>query len=104
MQSGDGRKCAVLSEEMQIRFVQDLVRFELPEQRWTALAENSSGALVTKRSIAEILLLMPLKNYIRIRYYRFRMRRLNPGSKKYEALQRKYRQMLKRYEKFWSGE
>lgn len=94
----------VLPKVMQIRFVQDLVRLDLPEQRRTAAVANLPSAPVTKRSVAEILLLMPLKSYIRIRYYRIRMRRLTPGSKKHETLQRKYNQILEQYNEFWGNE
>ena len=47
---------------------------------------------------------MPLKRYIRIRYYRIRMRRLTPGSNKHETLQRKYNQILEQYNEFWGNE
>lgn len=96
-------RCSVLEDDMQRRFVQDLIRFYLPEQRFVPQGQPTAfvGGL-DKRNVTDILLFMPLKTYIRLRYYRFKMRRKKPGSSKYKKYAAKYDACLEEYRKFWN--
>lgn len=95
-------RSSVLPAAMQTRFIQDLVRLDLPEQgpaEGTPAAPVQAGEM--RRMVADGLLIMPLKNLIRLRFYRMRMRKLDPGGERYQALNRKYNAVLKQYEDFW---
>lgn len=97
----------VLPIEMQNRFIQDLVRFHLPEQSNMAMMEQlndqTPGSVPTKRSLTDMLLMIPLKSMILLRYYRFRMRRLNPKSDKYHKFDEKYSAVLRQYNEYWGN-
>ncbi len=91
---------------MQGRLIQDVLRLYLPEQgaditlapmlaQMPAIAQSGKDAM-------EQFLLLPLKNYIKIRYYRWRMRRKNPESAAYKALAKKYDAALQAYREFWN--
>jgi len=97
---GRGNRETVVAPEMQERFIQDLVRFDLPEQLMKTAGQVGAA---TTQSITNLLLLMPIKKYISLRYYRFRMRRLNAESVKFKRFEEKYNTALAQYNSFWGG-
>ncbi len=89
-------RSVVVSGTMQGRFVQDMLRLYLPEQsRTTTLAQSRDGDAM------EQFLLMPIKCYLRIRYYRVRMRHKKPESAAYKALAKKYDDAVQTYRDYW---
>ena len=99
-------RCAVVPHAMQIRFIQDLLRLYLPEQGGnTALALPPTQApaipVQPARNTMEQILLLPIKIYFKIRYYRWRMRHRKPESTAYKALAKKYDAALQAYREFW---
>lgn len=99
----EDNRCAILEVDMQRRFIRDLIRFYLPDQRLASQEQSIAFAgSLDRRSVTDLLLLMPLKTYIRLRYYRFRMRRKEPGSPKYKKYAAKYDACLEEYRKFWN--
>ena len=100
----------LISDDKQTRFIQDLVQYDLPEQAVIPMSVPASTTvqpivndITGKRMLGKALLLLPIKNYIRLRYYRFRMRRAAPESKKYKMLEEKYTAILKQYDEFWGA-
>lgn len=108
-ENGLDKRSIVLSDEMQLRFIQDLVRFDLPEQGKVVTAvpngcppsRGPESVWSMRKSIADAFMLMPIKNLIRLRYYRIKMRKLKPDSDKYRAYESKYTAVLKQYNEFW---
>lgn len=99
---GDER-CAILEAEMQRRFIRDLIHLHLPERRFVPLTPSAGIAGgIDKRNVTDLFLYMPLKTYIRLRYYRFRMRRKKPGTPKYKKYAAKYDACLEEYRSFWN--
>lgn len=96
-------RCAVLSDVMQCRFIKDLLRFHIPEQALEVPEQNSAPAgNMDKRSLTDLLLFIPIKIYLRLRYYRFQMRRKEPGSKQYNKYSEKYDACLEQYRQYWN--
>lgn len=102
LEEGRDVRETVVPREMQMRFIQDLVHFELPEHHVETAVVSAQTEIATKRSVTDMLLLLPLKNYIRLRYYRFRMRRLAPESNRYKSFEHKYNSVLAQYNSFWA--
>lgn len=99
-------RASVLPVEMQRRFIQDLVRFDLPERALQRLPDNHdsidiSGISGLRKLTADMLSLMPLKTWFLLRYYRAKMRKLDPASTKYKAVEKKYQEKLNAYNVFW---
>lgn len=97
------KRCTVLSNIMQERFICDLIRFYVPEEA-VALrpADTTPISGVDKKNITEMFLYLPLKVYIRLRYYRFRMRGKSPSSKTYKKYAAKYDACYEQYRQYWS--
>lgn len=99
----EDKRCAILSGIMQYRFIRDLLRFYIPEQVMPVQEVNlDSKAALNKKTMAEMLLFVPVKAYIRLRYYRFRMRRKRPGSEGYKMYAAKYEACLEQYRQYWN--
>lgn len=99
----EDERCSVLNSTMQNRFICDLIRFYLPDQA-VALQPVETASLngVDKKSITEMFLYFPLKVYIRMRYYRFRMRGKSPDSKIYKKYAAKYDACYEQYRQYWN--
>ena len=96
-------RCAVLSDVMQTRFIQDLLRFHIPDQ--TAVVpdqQQMSMGSMDKRALTDLLLFVPIKTYFRLRYYRFQMRRQKPGSERFKKYSAKYDACLEQYRQYWN--
>lgn len=102
VEQGDER-CKVLSKVMQHRFIQDLIRFYVPEQVEISQVKTSASALdVQKKDITDMFLYFPVKVYLRLRYYRFRMRGKNSDSKAYKKYAAKYDAYFEQYRQYWN--
>lgn len=102
-EEAEDKRCEVLSATMQYRFVRDLIRFYLPEQAEVVQSKKSAQATdLSKRALTEMFLYLPLKAYIRLRYYRFQMRRKNPSSKAYKKYAAKYDACYEQYRQYWN--
>lgn len=95
---------SVLSDVMQCRFIQDLLRFHIPETvlEVSTNQENCQSNGVNKQELSDYMLYMPLKAYIRLRYYRFQLRRKKLGSKSYKKYAAKYDAYLEKYQQYWN--
>lgn len=76
----------LLEDDKQTRFIQELVKFVLPREVSTP-----------NINISQALLYMPVKTWLRLRYYRFRMRKLEPDREKYKIFEKKYSAALAEY-------
>lgn len=99
-------RASVLPREMQRRFLQDLVRFYLPEGGlWekTDVWEPGPASDTTgmRKTVSDMLSLMPLKTWFLLRYYRAKLRKLDPTSAKYKATEKKYQAKLNAYNAYW---
>ena len=99
-------RASVLPIEMQRRFIQDLVRFDLPERALRRLPDNNDSIDISRisglrKTTADMLSLMPLKTWFLLRYYRAKMRKLDPASTKYKAVEKKYQEKLNAFNAFW---
>ncbi|MHC1724269.1 MAG: glycosyltransferase [Aminipila sp.] len=95
--------CAILSETMQYRFIQDLIRDYIPEQcKIKQAIDVNTSSFDGKDKVTEMLLILPIKTYIKLRYYRFRMRMLNPEGRKYKKFAVKYDDCAEHYRSFWN--
>lgn len=100
--ANDKRGC-VLDTAMQYHFIMDLLRFYLPEQQEVAQSMMTQGGTEdSKRRFVDYLLLVPLKLYLQLRYYRFQLRRKRPGSAKYKKYSQKYDACVEKYRQYWN--
>ena len=98
----------VLDDARQSRFIQGLIKFHLPEAAGVA---NSAPVVYAQTSkveasgigVAQAMLILPIKNLLRLRYYKFRMFRLKPESEKYRKFEQKYNAVLTEYNRFWGA-
>ena len=97
-------RCSVLNEVMQYHFIGDLLRFYLPESLMSYEGRHYSAPSgeVSKREMTDLLLYIPIKNYIRLRYYRAKMRKKKPGSESYREYSKKYDACLESYRQYWN--
>ena len=97
-------RCAVLSDVMQTRFIQDLLRFYIPEQAAAVTGQPQTNVvgMDDKRTLTDLLLYVPIKTYFRLRYYRFQMRRQKPGSERFKKYSAKYDACLEQYRQYWN--
>lgn len=99
----EDKRCKVLSKIMQQRFVRDLIRFYIPEQVAVPQVVTSNSATdIQKKEVTDMLLYLPLKVYIRLRYYRFRMRGKSPESMAYKKYAAKYDDCYEQYRQYWN--
>ena len=108
LQDTSDPRASVLPQNMQRRFLQDLVRFDLPEGGlWemsdTRVAGPVSDMAGVKKMVSDMLSLMPLKTWFLLRYYRAKLRKLNPTSEKYKTTEKKYQAKLNAYNAYWGG-
>ena len=94
------KRFAVLDIWKQQRFIQDLVRFDLPEGRPGSIQVQNVGTTNT-RSVADMFLLMPLKSWIKLRFYRRKLRKMNQTTAKAKKIQAKYDEVMQRYYEYW---
>ena len=100
---GEDQRETVLSDIMQYRFIQDLLRFHIPE----ISLDDSSQELYKKgginsQALSNYMLYLPLRAYIRLRYYRFQIQRRKPGSNSYKKYCEKYDTYLEQYQQYWN--
>lgn len=96
----------VLDDVRESRFIQGLVRFDLPEVAESLNSISStrtqvSGSETMGISVGQAMLILPLKNLLRLRYYKFWMFRLKPESAQYKKYEQKYNAVLAEYNQFW---
>lgn len=75
----------------QMRFIQDLVKYDLPEGGITG------GSQVT----VEMLESYPVKLWLKMKYYRFRLYRAKPGTEKSAKLFNKYVEAKRNLDRLW---
>lgn len=92
------KRNAVLDIWKQQRFIQDLVRFDLPEGGGNGGLTTVGGGM---KGVADMFQLMPLKSWLKLRYYRWRMRKMNTQSEHYKKLQENYNAVMHRYYEYW---
>lgn len=98
---GDARGI-VLSDAMQCRFIKDLLRFCIPEQAQVLSIESGEAGSIAKREMADLVLYAPLKVYLRLRFYRFCLRRKKQGTSAYKKYAEKYDACLEKYREYWN--
>lgn len=98
----DGGK-SVLPIEMQKRFIQDLVRFELPEQTMALAADGAERIPVNSVAVGDMILRIPLRYWIALRWYRFCMRKVRLGSERYKKIEKKHNALLDTYNRYWGN-
>lgn len=95
-------RCNILNETMQQRFIRDLIRFYIPEQvNETKIVNNISTSDTNRDSVSNLFLYLPIKSYIQLRYYRFRMRGKSPDSKIFKKYAKKYDDLYQKYKQYW---
>lgn len=97
--------CTVIPEEMQKRFIQDLVRFELPEQAtvMAPMTDTAAGSHVNPQAVGDMILKIPLQYWIKLRWYRFCMRKVRLGSERYKKIEKKHNALLDTYNRYWGN-
>lgn len=106
VENGEDNRNIVLSADKQQRFIQDLVRFHLPEGTGNMEAVSMPSATVpvpngNALSFADMLQMVPIKSLVKIRYYRWKLRKLKPGSAAFQKIDEKYQAALNRYHEYW---
>ena len=98
----------VLDEKRQVRFIQDLVRYYLPEATSTTnvvnqSAENQGVANISNisDSVSDMLIRMPLKTLIKLRYHQAMMHKLPGNSKCRKKHEEKHRELVSQLHNFW---
>lgn len=100
----DDTRFNILTKEMQQRFIRDLIRFHIPEQmELHQVMASGPSADINKKGVSDMFLYLPLKNYIRLRYYRWRLRKLPTESKKYKKYAAKYDAIYDQYRQYWNA-
>ena len=108
----DGRdpRALVLSDDKQTRFIQDLVRFDLPDGATTVIQQTAAPAPVPAAPVVQpvmspalhrMFVILPIKTLVKLRYYQFRLRKLKPGTAKYQKIEKKYQLALDSYDRFF---
>ena len=101
-------RALVLSDDKQTRFIQDLVRFNIPGN----LGGTSSSPIPTSvlpappvipspSALHRMFIIFPIKTFLKLRYYQFRLRKLKPGSRRYESIEQKFQRLMSEYDHFW---
>lgn len=98
--TGKEKRSTVLDIWKQQRFIQDLVRFDLPEGVCTAETAPLQATGITQE-VVNILQMVPIKTLLILRYYRWRLRRLRPGTEVYKKIDGKSQAALNRYHEYW---
>ncbi len=95
---------SVLPVPMQTRFIKDLVRYYLPENTESVSVEGADSATLSadvSKSITDMMLMFPIRSYLRLRYYRIRLRKLPANGEKYARIQEKYDAALAEFTRSW---
>ena len=100
-QDSKDERMNVLQIDMQKRFIQDLVRFELPEQTAALTADGEEGIPVNSTAVGDMILKIPLRYWIWLRWYRFCMRKVRLGSERYQTIEKKHNALLDVYQRYW---
>ena len=95
---GDDWSHAVVTEEQERRFILGLTLYDRPSMSVQAGDESTTATGMKHAELVKMLSFFPIKPYLKMRYYRFRLRKLSPQSKKYEQFQKKYQDALTSYE------
>ena len=97
---------SIVQKEIQRRFIQDLVQYDISKDIEFDVHKmniNTTSGSVNKQYITDLLLHIPLKSMIKLRYYRIRMRWLSPNSPKYKVIEKKYHSTLADYNRAWGN-
>ncbi len=92
----------VIPYEMQIRLIQDLVRFDCEE--YCAFEKNRSVNYVTKDYLQSVMLRLPVASYVKIRYYKRKLAKVKPGSIQAKKLTEKYHRLMQKKYVGWAWE
>lgn len=97
-------RCTIVNETMQMRFVKDLVRFDVPDGTKVLQVNQTpvTNENLNKRNMTDWLLYIPIKTYIKLRFYRIMMRNAKPSSDKYKKYSAKYDACLDQYRRYWN--
>lgn len=107
---GCDSRALVLSDDKQTRFIQDLVRFNIPGSMGGASSSSipasvlpASPAIPSPSPLAlhRMFITFPIKIFLKLRYYQFRLRRLKPESRRYESIEQKFQHLMSEYDHFW---
>lgn len=97
----------VMEKAMQIRFIQDLVKFDMPtveivhhhhEQPAPPPAPAGDGV-----SAKQTLVSFPLKLWLKVRYYKSKLGKSVPGSAKHTKYARLYEETLQQFMTLWNA-
>ncbi len=90
----------VVNKEQERRFITDLTKYDTPISL-SIQRSATSGVAVTsiasRKDLAELISLLPIKSYIKMRYYRSRLRKVDASSPKGKRLSLKYNQAKAEY-------
>ena len=87
------KRYSVVPSEMQIRLIQDAVRFELKEDANAVCIGNSGGGISDVGCVKDIIIDIPVKWWLRLRYYKIRARMAGFDSKIGRAYLSKYNRL-----------
>ena len=100
MANVEKRNNYILDFSMQERFIKDTVRFHISR---TPIQVSVGPKEERTREIAEFVELMPLKSWFKMRFYRWRMRRLNVKTTRYRRIKEKFDRTIQDYYKYYGG-
>jgi FMN phosphatase YigB (HAD superfamily) len=80
----------ILNEEYQIRFIRDLIKYEMKGLEGSI--SNSTG--INRNVVNELIAHLPIRSWIKLRYHKWRLRRANMLSVKGKKLLDKYNNEL----------
>lgn len=87
------------------KLIYDFTKYELEIDFYDTTGNNLDGVSLTslpvkKNDVLEVISTLPLKPYLRLRYYRIRLRHVDSSSKKGQKLSKKYEKALSDYKRF----
>ncbi len=99
-------RAIIMQRIKQIRFIKDLVKFDLPDCATQvtvapSAAPVSGDTVPTSQMVGDMFARLPLRYWILLRYYRFMMRKVKPNSRRYKKYEEKHAAIWDTYNQYW---